>query len=222
MVCVIGKRRWDLRRKVPLVAITAAFMMIAMTLEIAPLDYHLNLSVIAGIVLGPFLAPIAALITETFLALVGHGGVTVIGLNTLILSVEMIAGWALFRVISLLLGKLAHNRRARIMASGALASIVALALATSLTVGVIALAQPQLNAQRLAAESAATRARKASSDSADQLSLNTFIAVVYTLGPIGWALEATVTCGALVYLDRLRPALVLGGKKAEGASDAPD
>ena len=197
LVCVVGRRRWDLRRKVPLVAMASALMVLAMTFEIVPLDYHLSLSVIAGIILGPFLAPLAALIAELFLALLGHGGVTVIGLNTLILAVEMIAGWALFRGLLWVLRRV----RLRVAISGAVACALALALATSLTVGVVALAGPRLAQQRASAAAADPH-------DSEQLSLATFVAVVYTLGPIGWALESSVSAVALVYLHRLRPGLI--------------
>ncbi|MCL2331925.1 MAG: energy-coupling factor ABC transporter permease [Actinomycetia bacterium] len=210
LVCVVGKQRWDLRRKVPLVAMASALMILAMTFEIVPLDYHLSLSVIAGIILGPFLAPLAALISEIFLALLGHGGVTVIGLNTLILSAEMIAGWALFRSLHALAGRLLHERAGlRVAVSGVIACALALALATSLTVSVVALAGPRLAQQRSSDVSA--------SHESEQLSLTTFIAVVFTLGPIGWALESTVTAVALVYLHRLRPGLIAGRTDVTGA-----
>jgi len=192
-------------------------MVIAMTLEIAPLDYHLNLSVISGIILGPVLAPLAALIAETFLALVGHGGVTVIGLNTLVLSVEMIVGWALFKGLRIVFGRLIRNARARTAVSGAITTVLALVVATSLTVGVVALATPALAAQRAAHESTTQVARQAASDSSDQLSLTTFIAVVAVLGPFGWAIEAGVTSVALVYLERLRPGMIGSKSKQRSA-----
>jgi len=227
VVCTVGRKHWDLRRKVPLVGICAALMVIAMALEIAPLDYHLNLSVITGIILGPILAPLAALITETFLALVGHGGVTVIGLNTLVLSIEMIAGWALFAGLRIVLRRVIRNIRTRTAVSGAIATVLALALATSLTVGVVALATPALSARRAEAQAGASttaQARQAASDSADQLSLSTFIAVVAVLGPFGWAIEASVTSVALVYLQRLRPGTLGSNGSKKGAADetAPD
>jgi len=216
VVCGIGRKQWDLRRKVPLVGICAALMVIAMTLEIAPLDYHLNLSVITGIILGPVLAPLAALITETFLALIGHGGVTVIGLNTLVLSVEMIVGWALFKGLRAVFGRLIGSNRARTATAGVIATVLALILATSLTVGVVALATPTLTAQRVAHETTAQRARQTASDSTDQLSLSTFIAVVAVLGPFGWAIEAGVTSVALVYLERLKPGLIENSRRDKG------
>jgi cobalt/nickel transport system permease protein len=205
VVCVVGRRRWDLRRKVPLVAMMSALMIVAMTFEIVPLDYHLNLSVVAGILLGPFLAPLAALITEIFLACMGHGGVTVIGLNTLILAVEMIVGWTLFAVFRRLLRQVLRRRaRLQVAASSVLATALALALATGLAVGVVALASPRLAQERARAQSSTP------AEGAEQLSLTTFIAVIAVLGPVGWAFESAVTAVAVVYLDRLRPGLIRG------------
>ena len=82
----------DARRRVPLLAVLSAMMLVAMSSEIVPLAYHLNLTVIAGTLLGPVLAPIAAFIVCVILALLGHGGITVIGLNTILIAAEMVLG----------------------------------------------------------------------------------------------------------------------------------
>jgi hypothetical protein len=68
---------------VPLLGIVAALMIVGMSAEIVPIAYHVNLSVIGGILLGPALSAIAAFIVVIVLAMLGHGGVTVIGLNAL-------------------------------------------------------------------------------------------------------------------------------------------
>jgi hypothetical protein len=46
---------------------------------------------------------------------------------------------------------------------------------------------------------------------ASPLSIGRFALVVYTLGPIGWLIEALVTASILGYAMRVRPQLVLGG-----------
>jgi hypothetical protein len=43
------------------------------------------------------------------------------------------------------------------------------------------------------------------------LSVGRFAAVVYTLGPLGWLVEALVTAAVLGYVARVRPSLVFGG-----------
>ncbi len=86
-------------RQFALLGIFAALMVLAMTFEVPPLSYHLNLTVVAGVVLGPRLSILAAFLANTLLAAMGHGGVTVVGLNTLVLSAEMLAGYAAFRLL---------------------------------------------------------------------------------------------------------------------------
>ena len=123
----------DLRRRVPLVGAVAALMLVGMSSEIIPIAYHINLTVLAGILLGPWLSIISAVIVNVMLALLGHGGVTVIGLNTLVISTEMIAGWFIFGQVVRLLGR----RHPAI--SAAIATVIALALSTVLLVGIVAL-----------------------------------------------------------------------------------
>jgi len=133
-VAVHMSRAEDLRRKVPLVGVVSAFVVVAMSSEIVPIAYHMNLAVVAGVLLGPWLGIVAALIVQVILAAIGHGGVTVIGLNTLMTSTEMVLGGLLFNLFVLLLGR----RRAAL--SGAFATVLTLALTTSLLVGLVALA----------------------------------------------------------------------------------
>ncbi|MHB8174286.1 MAG: energy-coupling factor ABC transporter permease, partial [Nitrospirota bacterium] len=49
-------RKMDLKKKVPLLGMMSAMMLVGMSLEIAPIAYHVNLSVITGVILGPWLA----------------------------------------------------------------------------------------------------------------------------------------------------------------------
>ena len=79
LVTLAGRlaERTQVRRKVPLLAVVSALMLVAMSSEIVPLAYHVNLTVIAGVLLGPVLSVIAAFIVEVVLAMLGHGGVPV-------------------------------------------------------------------------------------------------------------------------------------------------
>ncbi|MEI8083168.1 MAG: energy-coupling factor ABC transporter permease, partial [Actinomycetes bacterium] len=118
-------------RKVPLLGVVAALVLVAMSTEIVPIAYHINLTVIAGVLLGPWLSVVAAFIVVLMLALIGHGGVTVIGLNTVLIAVEMIVGWALFRALVRALGR----RRTPWVA--AVSTVLALALSTTMLVGIV-------------------------------------------------------------------------------------
>ena len=83
---------------------------------------------------GSWLGLLAAFIVEVVLALLGHGGVTVIGLNTLMIGGEIVIGWALFRLAVRALG------RKRVGPATAIATVITLAITTTALVGVVALA----------------------------------------------------------------------------------
>lgn len=219
-------RRSDIRRKVPLLGVVAALVLVAMSTEVVPIAYHVNLTVVAGVLLGPWLGAIAAFIVVVMLALLGHGGVTVIGLNTLMIATEMALGWALFRGLVRLMGR-RHAGPAAVAAT-----ILTLALTTTALVGLVALAgggaagareTGALDPRSLTFANpfsggvvSVNTLRGAETTAAPGLSVARFAAIVYTLGPIGWLIEALVTAAVLGYVARVRPGLVF-----DGASGAP-
>jgi ABC-type Co2+ transport system permease subunit len=246
--------RADIRRKVPLLGVVAALVLVSMSSEIVPLAYHVNLTVVAGVLLGPWLAIIASFIVEVVLAMLGHGGVTVIGLNTLMIAAEMVLGWALFRLAVRLLGRRGVRWKAGVV------TVLTLATTTTLLVGLVAIAGGGAAATREtgaldpttlrfsnpfaggivsintlrgegagakaaaggAATSAATGAASPASPATGALSVRRFAAVVYTLGPIGWLIEALITAAVLGYVARVRPSLVFGGALSERGYAVPD
>src|SRR3989304_3776683 len=88
-LCIRRVRNVQLGRKIPLIGIVSAIMIVGMTLEIVPIAYHINMSVIAGIVLGPALGFISIFIVDFMIAMFGHGGFTVVGLNTLVAATPL-------------------------------------------------------------------------------------------------------------------------------------
>jgi cobalt/nickel transport system permease protein len=97
----------ELTRRLPLLGMMAAAMVLGASVEIIPIAYHVNLTVITGILLGPYLIFLATFVVNAILALFGHGGITVIGLNTLILSIEGILGYLFFHLFWKVLKRLA-------------------------------------------------------------------------------------------------------------------
>lgn len=208
----------DLRRRIPLVGAMGALMLVAMSSEIVPIAYHVNLTVVAGAILGPWLSIITALVVDTVLALLGHGGVTVIGLNTLVISAEMIVGWAVFRALLLAIGR----KRAGLAAG--VATVVALALSTTLLVGIVALGGGGAAASRESGALDPSTLRFSNPLSSGifsnaivlpekpaagkPLSLARFAAMVYTLGAIGWVIEALISAAIVSYVARVRPGLL--------------
>jgi cobalt/nickel transport system permease protein len=220
-------RASDVRRKVPLLGVVAALVLVAMSTEIVPIAYHVNLTVVAGVLLGPWLGAIAAFIVVVMLALLGHGGVTVIGLNALMIAAEMAIGWGLFRLLTRLLG------HARVRWAAAAATVLTLAVTTTMLVGLVALGGGGAATGRetgaldpksltfanpfgggIVSVNTLRGAEPAPEAPAAPLSVERFALVVYTLGPIGWVLEALVTAGVLGYAAGVRPQLVFSGALA--------
>ena len=251
--------RADIRRKVPLLGVVAALVLVSMSSEIVPLAYHVNLTVVAGVLLGPWLAIIASFIVEVVLAMLGHGGVTVIGLNTLMIATEMVLGWALFRLAVRMFGRRAVGWKVGVV------TVLTLATTTTLLVGLVALAGGGAAATResgaldpatlrfsnplsagivsvntlrgeggskpaaagsaaggTAGAAASTGATPPPPSATGALSVRRFAAVVYTLGPIGWLIEALITAAVLGYVARVRPSLVFGGALAEHGHPIPE
>lgn len=121
-------RKQDLSRKVPVIGVASALMIIAMSLPIHP--FHINLAVLSGIIVGPWLGLIAVFIVNTILAFLGHGGITVIGLNTITLGSEVMVGSIIFYALS--------GRLRPVLASVA-ATVMALLVSVSLMIGIVGL-----------------------------------------------------------------------------------
>lgn len=252
-------RTTDARRAVPLIGVVSAMMLVAMSAEIVPIAYHVNLTVVAGMLLGPWASLIAAFIVVFMLALLGHGGITVVGLGMLVIAAEMLLGNALVRLLTQLAG------RPRVALMSGVATVITLALSTTLVVGIVALGGSAASARETGALDPETlRLENPFSDgvisiglghehedtdaeavpngheqseiehddsqpidahggeAADgdapaehahgsSLSVSRFAAVVYTLGPFGWLLEALVTGALIGYMARVRPSLLFGG-----------
>ena len=131
-------RSADLRRQVPLLGIMAAVMLVGMSTEFVPIGYHLNLTVLVGIVLGPALGALAGFVVGLILALFGHGGITVVGLNTLVLGAECALGWLVFRTLYRALAS-----RVSAGALAGLATVITLFCTTWLVIGLVALSNTE-------------------------------------------------------------------------------
>lgn len=193
-----GKATADPRR-FALLGIFAAIMIIIMTIEVPPFSYHFNLSVVTGIILGPQLSVLAALMVNVILALVGHGGITVVGLNALVLSTEMIAGYYAFRLLSRL--KLSVGK------STFAATIIGLAVGTAAGYGIIVLGSPWID-RVLRAASLRPGEELGPGIEGASLDLTRLAILMFGIGAIGWLLEALLSAAILSYLNRIYPGLI--------------
>src|SRR5512137_986574 len=121
----------ELTRRLPLLGMMAAAMVLGASVEIIPIAYHVNLTVISGILLGPSLIFLATFVVNVILGLFGHGGITVIGLNTLVLSLEGILGYYLFRLF--------WRALRRLVVASFLSTFLALLISTCAMIGIVSL-----------------------------------------------------------------------------------
>ncbi len=193
-VSLLLLRNRDLKKKIPLLGAVSAVMLVAMSLEIVPLSYHINLSVVAGILLGPALGFLAAFITNLMLALIGHGGITVIGLNTLLLGTEAILGHTLFYLL---------YKPLPVFWRAVVATVLTLFITTMLLIGVVAASH--LDPELFAHEDHGTEQGTAHEG---HISVERFATMVLTLGVFGWIIEAAITGAVVTFIARVKPDLL--------------
>lgn len=218
----VGKT--DLRRKVPLLGVASALMLVAMSTEIAPIAYHINLTVLTGILLGPALGIMAAFIVDLILALFGHGGITVVGLNTLTLGTEVMLGYLVFRGLIRLLGRTRWSP----YVSGFVGTVITLAISTTMLIGIVAVSNINpATARELGPIDPATLTLsnpfgsgvlnnvivgnpEKQTEAPPVISIQTFATIVYILGAIGWIIEGSIVAFIVGFLGKARPDLIFG------------
>jgi len=196
-------------KRFPLLGMMAATMVLGAAVEIIPIAYHVNLTVISGILLGPSLIFLATFVVNVILALFGHGGVTVVGLNTLVLSLEGILGYLLFRLFWKIFRRLTP--------AAFLATFLALLVSTFAMIGTVALGTTHYEALIHHEEEGGIlgfelgREKKEHPEAEPQgreVNLRRFMTIALSLGFIGWVLEGVMTTLILKYIQRLRPDLL--------------
>ena len=191
--------------KLVLVGIFSALMMVAMSLEIVPISYHVNLSALTGIILGPVFSPLAVLVTNMFLALMGHGGVTVIGLNSIVVSVEAIVAFYIFKFL--------NSRLKKPVFSTIVATFIALFVSTWMSVGIIYIGTGTLGESRHFEKSGFNLIRVEGNEKEEMpdksnFDIKKFILLIFSLGLIGWSIEALVTAFIVNYVKQIKPELM--------------
>ena len=207
-------KKEELTRRLPLLGMMAAAMVLGASVEIVPIAYHVNLTVISGILLGPSLIFLATFVVNVILALFGHGGVTVIGLNTLTLSIEGIFGYLFFRLFRKIFKKLTP--------AAFLATLLALGLSTFSMIGVVGLGVSHYEELIQQEKEKVIFEFKRLKEKHDQhgkekekgeVNMRRFVAIVLPLGFLGWLLEGVVTTLIARYIHRLRPDLLVLERK---------
>ncbi|SMP40333.1 energy-coupling factor ABC transporter permease [Anoxynatronum buryatiense] len=87
----------EARQRIPATAMAAAIMIIGMSVPLFVVPVHLSLAVLTGILVGPKMGFLAVFVVNLILASFGHGGITIVGLNTLLIGSEVLVGSVVFK-----------------------------------------------------------------------------------------------------------------------------
>jgi cobalt/nickel transport system permease protein len=200
-------RKEEVSRRLPLLGMMAAVMVLGASVEV--ISYHVNLTVISGILLGPSLIFLATLVVNVILAMFGHGGITVLGLNTLTLSIEGILGYYLFQLF--------WGVFRRFTPAVFLATFLALLVSTVSMIGVVSLGTSHFEEMIDRGERQGIFELEWSKEKRDQheagakkeeVNFKRFVRIVLPLGFIGWILEGVITALIARYIYRIRPDLL--------------
>jgi cobalt/nickel transport system permease protein len=218
----------EAQRKIPLLGVMAAVMLVGMSTEFVPIAYHVNLTVLAGIIVGPAMGFVVAFIVNLILALFGHGGITVVGLNTLIIGAECVLGYYVFHALYRLL----RGRIKSVALPAGAAVIITLFISTMMLIGIVALSNVDpgkardtgsLDVQTFSFKNPfeegviSNRVINPEKEAAGNfylhdsgINLSRFAAAVLLLGSIGWILEAMITAIIVQFIYRVRRELIVG------------
>jgi len=194
-----GGRATDDPRRFALMGIFGAMMILVMMIEIPPFSFHFNLSVVTGILLGPELSVLVALVVNLILSLLGHGGITVVGLNTLVLSTEMLAGYYVFRLLT--------RARMGLSAAGFIATFIGLALGTGAAYGIIVAGSPWIDHMLQTAAIVPGEELPPGVEGA-HLNLVRLAVLMFGIGAVGYVFEGILSTAILRYIGKVYPELV--------------
>ena len=185
------RHRHDRADRLTLLGALAALMLAAMAVPLGPIG-HLSFAPVVGILLGPGLGFLAAVVVNAILALLGHGGITVLGLNALVLGAATMAAQPLYRAA-----------RARFVpgTAAAVASVCAGVASVLALWVVLLLAGGSTDAAHAGHADAAAHTGAVSATSR-------FVALASPFWILGLAVEAIVSASVIGFLARVRPELL--------------
>ncbi len=174
-------------KKIPLAAMLVALMLVVMSIPLG-VPFHMNLSVFSGLIIGIYFSLIISFIVNFILAFLGHGGITIVGLNALVLWFEAIVGIFLFKVLK----KYLKNYFIR----ASISTFFSLICSTFLVIGIVAIST--INPGEFLHEELGHL----------QISLPTYISLILPIAIGGSIIEALVTGFLIQYIKKIKPNLV--------------
>ena len=189
LLAVLPRIRKEIK-KIPLAGMVTAVALLIMSVPLG-LPIHLNLMVLIGILVGAHWSLIVALALNFILASFGHGGLTVIGLNTLVLWFQAIAGIFLFKSFI----KIFKNY----FASASLAAFISLAVSFLFFIGIIIVASTE-PAEFLHSHEQIGHT---------EISLKTLLTLSLPIALFGILTESLVTGFIVQFIKKVKPDLIV-------------
>jgi cobalt/nickel transport system permease protein len=203
LLAIISRRhREDRSDRLALVGALSALMLAAMALPLGPLGYHLSLAPLVGMLLGGGLGFVSACVVNAILAMLGHGGVTVIGLNALITGLAAALASRTYRM-------LAH--RARPFWAAAIAAVTGLVGSLAAWLLVVGIASTTPGPAEFRAESRHDVEDVVLPRDTHGIAWQRFgrlVALSLPFWIVGTLAEAAVAGGTVQFLTRVNPSLL--------------
>lgn len=177
------------KKKIPLIGMTAAVVLLIMSVPLG-LPFHLNLMVLVGLIVGPSWSLLVAFIVNLILASFGHGGLTIVGLNTLVLWVQSLLGILFFKAFT----KLIKNY----FASASSATFLSLLFSFLFVIGIV-FASTADPGEFLHHEGEIGHL---------ELSLKTFIILSLPIALLGALIESLITGFIVQFIKKVKPELL--------------
>lgn len=187
-------KKYTLEKKIPLIGMLSALMIISMSIEL-PIGYHINLAALSGILLGPAFSLLSMLVVNVFLAFLGHGGVTTIAVNTLILTAEASIAWALFNGLKCI------NIKQNIKTFFSV--FFALMLSTVISVTVFYVGTKEFNVLHTHSEE-----QVETTTQEHEIDFRKFLLLISGIGVVGWTIEAFISSFIIGYILKVKPELL--------------
>lgn len=172
-------------------------MLAAMAIPLGPFEFHVTLAGPVGVLLGVAGAFQVAFVVSVILALMGHGGLTVVGLNTLVLGAGAAVAATVYRPLA-----------ARLSPGMSLAIAAAMSQVASGALWLLVVAL----GMRLGAGAGAT------AGAAADARLGLFAAVSFPLWLAGLVAETIIAFGLGRFLARVQPGLLPDARGSAGAA----
>lgn len=218
----------DFVRKVSLLAMLSALMLVAMSVPLGFIHYHVNLTVLISLLVGPWLAFVGVFVVNFFLSFIGHGGLSVMGLNTLVVGSEVFLAYYIFFGL---------RRLMKTIPAVLCATVLTLLLSSLLMVSIVATAglspaileEDDHDHQECIHEHGEEGEHEGLPGYLDDGPnkfypyLELFIKFILPILLVGAIIEAVITAGIVGYLQKVKPSLVShlyreenSGRKREG------